>query len=257
MKGDLFSCFVVRNSELGADHAQLGFMTPYVWMFIGTYERLRRLVIEKNTITSIIQLEYSGFAGATVPICTFTLQKGCEEGYRGGYVRLSDFPGADNQAPRVLEALADPGCGWFFQRDASAFGAIPGSPIAYWASKGVTNAFESFAPLKDAACPRSGLTTGDNDRFLRFWWECSLSEECLDADCRDAFVQHGSRWAPCNKGGEYRKWYGNREYVVNWAADGMEMKTAGLNATTYRNASYYFNEGLTWSSISSSVFHMR
>lgn len=105
VKGDLFSCFMVRNSGMGTDHAQMGFMTPYVWMFIGTYEKLRRFVIEQNTITSLIQLEYSGFAGATVPICTFTLQKGKVVGYKGGYIRLSDFTGADQQAPRALEPL--------------------------------------------------------------------------------------------------------------------------------------------------------
>ena len=106
VKGDLFSCFMMRNVGIGAEHAQLGFMTPYVWMFIGTYEKLRKFVIQQNTITSLIQLEYSGFSGATVPICTFTLQKGYCPGYRGGYVRLSDFVGADQQAPRASKSLA-------------------------------------------------------------------------------------------------------------------------------------------------------
>ena len=141
VKGDLFSCFMARNVGMGTEHAQLGFMTPYVWMFIGTYEKLRKFVIQQNTITSLIQLEYSGFSGATVPICTFTLQKGYCPGYRGGYVRLSDFAGADQQAPRALEALADPGCGWFYRADADGFGAIPGSPIAYWLPEGSQSAF--------------------------------------------------------------------------------------------------------------------
>ena len=96
---------MTRNVGMGTEHAQLGFMTPYVWMFIGTYEKLRKFVIQQNTITSLIQLEYSGFSGATVPICTFTLQKGYCPGYRGGYVRLSDFAGADQQAPRASKSL--------------------------------------------------------------------------------------------------------------------------------------------------------
>ncbi|MFR1322240.1 MAG: BREX-1 system adenine-specific DNA-methyltransferase PglX [Adlercreutzia equolifaciens] len=100
VKGDLFSCFIARDLEFAKDGGQLGFMTPYVWMFIGTYEKLRNKIIEDATITSLVQLEYSGFAGATVPICTFTLRKGFVPNYRGGYVRLSDFVGAAKQAPK-------------------------------------------------------------------------------------------------------------------------------------------------------------
>ena len=157
VKGDLFSCFMVRNSGMGADHAQMGFMTPYVWMFIGTYEKLRRFVIEQNTITSLIQLEYSGFAGATVPICTFTLQKGKVVGYKGGYIRLSDFPGADQQAPRALEALAKPDCGWFYRADASNFEVIEGCPIDYWAPEVVYKSFADNDNLSSRIDARVGL----------------------------------------------------------------------------------------------------
>ena len=174
VKGDLFSCFMVRNVDMGTEHAQLGFMTPYVWMFIGTYEKLRKFVIQQNTITSLIQLEYSGFSGATVPICTFTLQKGYCPGYRGGYVRLSDFVGADQQAPRALEALANPNCGWYYRTDASSFDAIPGSPIAYWASEAVVAAFANMESLGKRLITREGMATADNDRFIRQWFECSL-----------------------------------------------------------------------------------
>ena len=238
---------MVRNVGMSAEHAQLGFMTPYVWMFIGTYEKLRKFVIQQNTITSLIQLEYSGFSGATVPICTFTLQKGYCPGYRGGYVRLSDFVGADQQAPRALEALANPDCGWFYRADASGFEAIPGSPIAYWASKSLLKSFERFSPLESFVPPKSGLTTGDNERFLRYWWECSEANQSSTISCRAAAKQSKIKWVPCNKGGEFRKWYGNNDYVVNWKNDGGEMKSAGLSATTYRNSNFYFREGITWS----------
>ncbi len=257
VKGDLFSCFMVRNVGMGTERAQLGFMTPYVWMFIGTYEKLRKFVIQQNTITSLIQLEYSGFSGATVPICTFTLQKGYCPGYRGGYVRLSDFVGADQQAPRALEALANPDCGWFYRANASGFEAVPGSPIAYWASAALLKSFEKFPPLESFVPPKSGLTTGDNERFLRYWWECSEANQSSTISNRAAARKAKIKWVPCNKGGEYRKWYGNNDYVVNWKDDGDEMKAVGLSATTYRNSSYYFREGITWSSISSSKFHIR
>ena len=242
VKGDLFSCFMVRNVGMGAEHAQLGFMTPYVWMFIGTYEKLRKFVIRQNTITSLIQLEYSGFSGATVPICTFTLQKGYCPGYRGGYVRLSDFVGADQQAPRALEALADPDCGWFYRADASSFEAIPGSPIAYWLKGTLIEAFRNERTLiKNVDLTASGNKTADNDLYIRYWYE----------------VAHTSkRWVPLSKGGEFRKWYGNWLNVIDWSAEAKHFyqtnKTSNL--MPYSN---WFVEGITWSDISSGKFHCR
>jgi hypothetical protein len=105
VKTDLFSAFVVRNLELTLPKGQLGFMTPFVWMFISSYEKLRTILIDQKTITSLIQLEYSGFDGATVPICTFTVENAHKPDFRGGYVRLSDFRGADQQGPRALEII--------------------------------------------------------------------------------------------------------------------------------------------------------
>jgi type II restriction/modification system DNA methylase subunit YeeA len=105
VKSDLFSAFIVRNTQLTLPKGQLGFMSPYVWMFISSYEKLRLFLIEQKTITSLIQLEYSGFDGATVPICTFTVENFFKPDYRGGYVRLSDFRGADIQGPKALEII--------------------------------------------------------------------------------------------------------------------------------------------------------
>ena len=250
VKGDLFSCFMARNVGMGTEHAQLGFMTPYVWMFIGTYEKLRKFVIQQNTITSLIQLEYSGFSGATVPICTFTLQKGYCPGYRGGYVRLSDFAGADQQAPRALEALADPGCGWFYRADADGFGAIPGSPIAYWASKSLTSAFVSFPCLKEVANPVEGIKTGDNDQHLRFWFEVSRKREHLN--CCDS---EASLWRKMCKGGEYRKWYGNNEYVCRWGLNGQELISSSKACVS--NREFLYTPAFNWTYISSGRFAAR
>ncbi|WP_407417244.1 Eco57I restriction-modification methylase domain-containing protein [Paratractidigestivibacter faecalis] len=242
VKGDLFSCFMVRNSGMGSEHAQMGFMTPYVWMFIGTYEKLRRFVIEQNTITSLIQLEYSGFAGATVPICTFTLEKGKAEGYKGGYIRLSGFPGADQQAPRALEALADPACGWFYRRDADTFKQIPGSPIAYWVSQALISSFGKGIELDNISdYTGSQNITADNELYLRRWWEPSNS---------------GNRWIPYSKGGNFRRWFGNHEYVVDWSE---QAKYFYKNNSTSNllNERYWFQEGITYSDITSGRSHFR
>jgi hypothetical protein len=105
VKSDLFSAFIVRNTDLTKPNGQLGFMSPFVWMFISSYEKLRDFLIDHKTITSLIQLEYSGFEGATVPICTFTLENAHYSDFKGGYVRLSDFRGADKQGPKALEII--------------------------------------------------------------------------------------------------------------------------------------------------------
>ena len=211
VKGDLFSCFMVRNSDLGNDHAQMGFMTPYVWMFISTYEKLRKFVIEKNTITSLIQLEYSGFAGATVPICTFTLQKGCMHGYQGSYIRLSDFVGAAQQAPRVLEALANPDCGWFYRKRAESFELIPGSPIGYWVSERLWEAYGDGETFAEVGHPKVGMQTSNNEKYLRLWWEIRYSDYERSSEL--------PLWIKYLKGGDYRKRYGNIEYLLHYKAD--------------------------------------
>lgn len=255
VKSDLFSCFIERNLRLSEDGGQLGFMTPYVWMFIGSYEKLRAKLIEEVTITSLVQLEYSGFAGATVPICTFTLQKGRVPGYLGGYVRLSDFVGAANQAPKTLEAIANPTCGWFYRRSTDAFKSIPGTPIAYWASDAMTSAFAEGVSLSSVGTPRQGLATGENARFVRYWWEVSQSRSRYDCTSVEESVQSGARWFPYNKGGDYRKWYGNNDCVVDWENDGIRIKE--FAGSVIRNPQYYFQPAITWSKISSGSIAFR
>lgn len=151
VKSDLFSSFVVRMFNLAKDHGECGVMSPFVWMFIGSYEKLRNEIIDNRTLTSLIQLEYSGFAGATVPICTYTFHNSFIKGYKGGYVRLSDFVGASVQAPKALEAIKNPDCGWFYRRDAETFRQIPGAPIAYWASDAALDSFDRESTFRSAA----------------------------------------------------------------------------------------------------------
>ena len=255
VKGDLFSCFMVRNSDLGNDHAQMGFMTPYVWMFISTYEKLRKFVIEKNTITSLIQLEYSGFAGATVPICTFTLQKGCMHGYQGSYIRLSDFVGAAQQAPRVLEALANPECGWMYELKAELFSNIPGSPIVYWFKEAFYSSFLNGKSLASVAKPRVGLQTSNNDKFLRLWFESSVENTFFNCtSAQESFLSH-KKWYPHNKGGAFARWFGNAEYVINYQANGADL-SASPGASKIPDT-LSFHRAITYSRISSGIISFR
>lgn len=243
VKSDLFSSFIVRIMGLANDHGECGIMCPFVWMFIGSYEKLRNEIIDNRTFTSLIQLEYSGFAGATVPICTYTFHNSFIKGYKGGYVRLSDFVGTAVQAPKALEAIRNPDCGWFYRRDAETFKQIPGTPIAYWVGEGLLNAFSKGRPIRDFFITASkGIFTGDNARFLRLWHEVG-------------FLEINRGWQLYAKGGAYRKWYGNVDYVVNWYNDAAELrrfKGSGLSPSRYFGSPTY-----TWSKISSSYAAFR
>ena len=197
---DFFSAFIDRGLAFSKPHGRLGLMSPFVWMFISSYEHLRRRLIERETITSLVQLEYSGFEGATVPICTFTLQKGDVNGQGGCYIRLSDFRGSDNQGPKTLEAIRGRDCGWLFEAVQDEFKKIPGSPIAYWATNSIRQVFFENPALSSALDTREGLTTGSNDLFLRYWFEVPFGGIGFDLKPGVSTLDVPCRWFPLSKG---------------------------------------------------------
>jgi type II restriction/modification system DNA methylase subunit YeeA len=259
-KSDLFSAFMVRNTQLSVLKGQLGFMTPFVWMFISSYEKLRLFLLEKKTITSLVQLEYSGFDGATVPICTFTVENTHRPQFEAGYIRLADFRGAKNQGPRTLEAINNQSCGWFYRASGEDFEQIPGRPIAFWLSKNLLSAFSKFGTVRDIASTRKGMATGNNDEFVRYAHEVSIAK-IGRVDCRDDAVKSELKWFPYANGGEYRKWFGNLGEVVNWEMDGHRLQTelheSGRVRAVNLNLDYIFRRGLSWTSITSSKFSIR
>ncbi|WP_426039698.1 BREX-1 system adenine-specific DNA-methyltransferase PglX [Brevundimonas sp. DC300-4] len=253
VKSDLFSAFMVRNTKLAVVKGQLGFMTPLVWMFISSYELLRVFILEQKTITSLIQLEYSGFEGATVPICTFTLQNSYSPEFMGGFVRLSKFRGSALQGPMALEAIRNPHCGWFYRASTKDFRKIPSSPIAYWASNKLFDLFEKSLNLADISTARNGMTTGENATFVRSWFEVSQINTSLREGCLKK--THPTRWFPYNKGGDFRKFYGNGEFLVDWEDEGRRLKK--FPRAILRNPSFYLKGGITWTLLSSSHFGVR
>lgn len=175
VKSDLFSAFMVYCKDKTVKNGHMGFMTPMVWMFITSYENLRETIINNTNISSLVQLEYSGFEGATVPICTFTLENKLTNKL-GTFVRLTDFPGAKNQPIKTLEAVQNKDCGFYYEVNNKSFHSIPGSPIAYWAGDRVREIFKKEEPLKNVGLPRVGLQTSDNNRFLRLWHEINIKK---------------------------------------------------------------------------------
>ncbi|MCY4495632.1 MAG: BREX-1 system adenine-specific DNA-methyltransferase PglX, partial [Acidimicrobiaceae bacterium] len=263
VKSDLFSAFIVRNTELALPKGQLGFMSPFVWMFISSYEKLRSFLINQKTITSLVQLEYSGFDGATVPICTFTVENGHRPDFKGGYVKLSDFRGSENQGPRTLEAIKNPDCGWFYRASAADFNKIPGSPIAYWVSEVARNNYLKAKVLEEVVIPKQGATTSNNERFLRMWPEVSI--DCIGFNIPSLQKAKSSnyKWFPYNKGGKFRRWYGNQEFVINFRNGGEELGQFHeiLNQTRpggrLKNRDCYFKQQLSWSKVSSGKLSIR
>lgn len=263
VKSDLFSAFIEYSFEATKKCGHMGFMTPYVWMFISSYEKLRKKILNHRTISSLVQLEYSGFDGATVPICTFNLRNYSEE-IKGEYVKLSNFKGVENQSIRTIEAVQNPTVLHRYSTYQRNYKEIPGSPIAYWVQKGVINSYKDNILLDDEISFRKGMSTGDNNRFIRYWTEVSYDKIGFNI-CTSKEAQISERkWFPINSGGEFKKWYGNNFYVVNWSDNGREMKENAVHLNNgghwsryIVNENYFFKKGITWSAISSSKFGVR
>lgn len=259
-KGDLFSVFMYHNFSFCTPDGYSAFMTPNVWMFIKSYEALRKYIIQNKGISTLVQMAKGAFfKEATVDICSFVLSN--HHHNVGNFIRLEGFKGdMEVQKQKVLEALADKSCGYYYETDQTNFSKIPGSPIAYWLSKKLLTAF-SEDTIGDVAKPRQGLATGDNNRFLRLWHEIEITKFNSNCTSRENAAESKKKWFPCNKGGAFRKWYGNNDYVVNWENDGFEIRNFkdenGKLRSRPQNMNYYFKEGMTWSTISSSSLSMR
>lgn len=252
---DLFAVFMRRNFDLTVKGGYLGFMTPFVWMFIKSYEKLRKFIINNKNIATLIQMEYSAYEEATVPICSYVL-KNQRDASLGYYYRLSDFKGGmEVQKQKVLEAQSNKNCGYFYVTSVSNFSKIPGSPIAFWLSKNLYHIFQNTPTLREYGKAKVGLQTSDTNRFLRNWYEIDFQKLSL------AGFRLDKKWFPICKGGNFRKWYGNNEYVVNWENNGYEIKNFkdnnGKLISRPQNTQYYFKQGLTWNLISSSNFAVR
>ena len=253
--GDLFSVFMFRNFQFCKKSGYSGFMTPFVWMYIKTYEKLRKHIIENKGISTLIQMEYSAFEEATVPICAFVLTNDKSKKV-GQYFDLSKFVGGMNiQKEKVLDAIHHPECTYFHDFDQDNYKRIDGSPIAFMASEKLLRIFETAEPLKKIAEPKVGLQTAKNDVFLRLWFECNYNK--IGLGCRKlSDTEEGiHKWLPYNKGGSFRRWYGNREYVIDWFFNGRAIRQNP--GAVIRNPQFYLKPCITWSDITSAAFSGR
>lgn len=251
VKSDLCTCFIERGFNLVEDKGYAAMVTMQSWMFLGSFEKMRSSIIEGKTIVSMAHLgprAFDAIGGEVVNVTADVIYNGraaCE----GAYVRLVDINGSEAKRLKLLEAIRDPDCGWFYRRDADIFKQIPGAPIAYWAGGEILSAFKSNPAVGTRASLQAGITTGNNDLFIRAWWEVQLSK--FDRECSSINeVQTTTCWYPCNKGGSYRKWYGNRDNVMNFSVAGqLEMKKqSGFRPVSLDDQ---FRPSISWSDVTS------
>jgi len=266
-KRNLFAPFVMRSHELCKTTGYCGLITGQTFMFIKTFEQFRNWIASNVKIESLLQFDYGLFYGVRVDTAAFVFRREDDPEARqkavGTYFRLVKELDSEAKRKRFEKALGnlragidDPVVYRYRQGD---FDAIPGSPWVYWITPGLRKVFQTFPKLGEIAQPRQGLATADNFRFLRYWWEPGIQR--IGFDCKNAQEARasGKRWFPYMKGGGFRRWYGNQEYVVNWQRDGEEIRNfvdpeTGKTYSRPQNSDYYFRRGVTWSLTSSKGF---
>ena len=206
-KTDLFSAFVVKNSYMVKNDGYLGFMTPYVWMFISSYDELRKYILTNLCIGSLVQLEYSAFEEAVVPICSFVLKK--SENDLGTYIRLSDYKGGMNlQKEKYLEIINKKERDYYISSNKKML-SIPGNPICYWLDDNILNTFEN-KHVSDSTIAKSGVVTGNDNYFLKMWFEVNFDDISFDGKSSQPY----SKYHLFQKGGAFCRWYGNNKYII-------------------------------------------
>lgn len=260
-KSDLFAVFIEKCHQMTRENGYQAMITQHAWMFLSSYEKLREKMLHIN-IVSMAHLGARAFdeIGGEVVQTTSFVMKNCDFiNYKGTYCRLVE---PTNEAGKKELFLSTDHCP-LFTCSQSNFSKIPGSPVAYWVSSKLLEAFEKGMSLGTIARPRIGQNTGDNNRFLRLWFEVGCLEISFGLNHDDLTTSH-YKWVPYNKGGEFRRWYGNQEYLINWEFDGKEIKeyavirNHGKHWSRYiQNIENMFKQGITWSFVTSGTFAVR
>ena len=246
-KSDMYSAFIEKTFRMTKENGYAALMTPYTWMFISSHEKLRKKIMEKGTISSLVQLEYSAFEDAVVPLCTFVLQNQ-HINTIGKYVKLTDFKGGMAvQDEKIKEASSNKECNYLFEVDQKDFEKIPGNPVAYWASENLISIFEKSYRLQQIADCRTGMQTGNNNRYVRIWHEVNYEMTNISSI--------GKKWMKYNCGGESRKWYGNHYNVIFWNDNGHQVRNE--KGSVIRNEKFFLKKGISWKRIGSSDLYFR
>lgn len=250
-KSDMSTVCMERTIGMCSDY--MAMINIPVWMFLSSYEKLRKTFIANNTFINMVH-PGRGIFGSDFGTTTFVIGRERILGYQGIYRRLFEKQ-VEVETIEQREQRFFEGRGKFISQQEN-FSKIPGSPVAYWASEKALNAYLNPS-MDNIAQPRHGLATSDNDRFLKLWFEIDINKGSLQKRC-----QVNRKWFPMSKGGSFRRWYGNLEWVINYENDGKEIKDYAISiykcsSRTIQNTQFYFQEGLTWSALTSGGFSVR
>lgn len=256
-KSDLFAVFIERGNKLLENKGFLAMVTMQSWMFLSSFEKLR-VKINSNDFINMAHLGARAFeeiGGEVVQTTSFVIRKSNVKEYKSTFARLVDYNSQQKKEQAFLEKND------VYLATQEKFSKLPGLPIAYWVSEKFLEAFSKGEILGDISYPKTGMTTGDNNRFLRMWYEVDFGKSYLDADDANEVINDKLKWFPYSKGGGYRRWYGLNEYFINWNNNGYEIKNNlkpnGVKVASVRSEHLYFKPLITWSAVASGKFSCR
>ncbi|ENV2994441.1 BREX-1 system adenine-specific DNA-methyltransferase PglX [Vibrio vulnificus] len=249
-KSDLFAIFMERVFNFLKEDGYNAQVNMQSWMFLSSFEKMRESLLDTKTIITMAHLGARAFgqiSGEVVQTTAWVLNKKHIDGFRPSFLRLVDGNETEKQQALLTKQNL------FTETKQEDFKKIPGSPIAYWLDKSEINTFDKNKTLGEVFEPKSGLSTTDNERFLRYWYEVNFTNVNFNTNNIEETKLLPQKWYPLVKGGEFRKWYGNLEYVVNWKNNGHEIreKTKGAAGGRIVSPEYYFKQGVSWSGLSS------
>ena len=252
-KSDLFACFIERCGQMAKKNGYQAMITQHAWMFLSSFEKLRTklLAVDIVNMAHLGARAFEEIGGEVVQTTSFVIRKSHIADYKGEYCRLIEPTSQQGKEDMFLAGENR------YAADQSNFSKIPGSPVAYWVSNSTFELFQR-TNIKEFFNPRVGLMTTDNDRFLRFFWEVELKRICFDAHNDEEALASRAKWFPHNKGGSYRKWAGNQDYIVDWEENGKRIKETAIKKYPYLKGNpnfvvhddgFYFHENVSWSEI--------
>ena len=256
-KSDLFAMFIERDLSLVKPGGYVSMITMQSWMFLSSFEDLRKRIVTESAVRAVAHLGTGAFesiAGAVVSTCAFVIEAAADPATPGVFIKLDDMPDEVSKNARLLETVQDIEGPARFELAGEQVCHIPGWTFSYWMSAELLAAFTGGRRLADVADPRQGLATADNGRFVRLWTEVSFSRAGIDLPGRREAQQSGLKWFPYNKGGSFRRWYGNQEFLVNWERDGHEIRAFGTESggrprSRAQNTDFYFRPAISWSKV--------
>ena len=256
-KFDLSTIFMEKTINICKSKGFISMINIPVWMFLSSYEKMRDWMMKKVEVVNLLHLG-RGIFGADFGTTSFVLSNHYLKGYKGIYERLFDKQSSVDNIELKEQWFHEQKGKYISKQD--DYCKIPGTPMAYWLGERMMQAFNNPS-INEIGGTKQGLATGDNNRFLRLWYEVENHKIGFGLSNRKEAEETGLKWFPCNKGGAYRKWYGNNDYIVNWMNDGVEIRNFrdenGKLRSRPQNMDYYFREGITWSTLSIGQLSMR